>query len=224
MKYVTYLRVSTVKQGNSKNGLNVQRQILNNFIKDEDIVVKEYVEIESGRKPDRPKLHKALELAKAQGAILLIAKLDRLARSVSFISNLMDSDVEFKAVDLPEANRFTLHLMASLAEMEARLISERTKQSLAQLVKHKKVKLGKPENLTLEAIAKGRKAMQENAFNDPVNQKAGHVIVLLRKEGNSFYKIAKYLNDLGYRTRRGNLFSIAGTRQLFNRYQEHFKI
>jgi DNA invertase Pin-like site-specific DNA recombinase len=223
MKYVNYLRVSTVKQGNSGLGLEAQKTMINNFLKPGDEVIAEFTEVISGRRIDRPKLKQAIELTKQHDAKLLIAKLDRLARNATFIGELMQSGVQFIAANTPEANWLTVSLLSILSENESNEIKTRTKNALAE-AKKRGVKLGKPENLTPEAIAKGRKAMQENAFNDPVNQKAGHVIVLLRKEGYSFYKIARYLNSNGFRTRRGNKHSIAGTTQLFNRYKDYFKI
>lgn len=223
MKYVNYLRVSTVKQGSSGLGLEAQKTMINNFLKPEDEVIAEFTEIESGRKANRPKLKEAIELTKQHDAKLLIAKLDRLARNSIFIGELIESGVKFIAADLPEANWLTVSLLAVLSDYESREIKNRTKNALKE-AKKRGVQLGCKKNLTPEAIAKGRKAMQQNAFNDPVNQKNAHVIVLLKKEGYSFYKIAKYLNTNGFKTRRGNNHSIAGVGQLFNRYKDYFKI
>lgn len=223
MRYVNYLRVSTVKQGNSGLGIEAQKTMINNFLKKDDEVIAEFREIESGRKVDRPMLKQAIELTKQHDAKLLIAKLDRLARNATFIGELMQTGVQFIAADMPEANWLTVSLLSILSENESNLTKTRTKLALAE-AKKRGVKLGKPDNLTPEAIAKGRKAMQQNAFNDPINQKNAHMIILLRKEGYSFYKIAKYLNANGFLTRRGNKHSIAGVEQLFNRYEKHFKI
>jgi DNA invertase Pin-like site-specific DNA recombinase len=87
--------------------------------------------IESGKRNDRPKLTEALRLCRLHGAVLIIAKLDRLARNVAFISNLMESGVEFTAVDFPQANRLTVHILAAVAEHEREMISQRTKAALA---------------------------------------------------------------------------------------------
>lgn len=223
MKYVNYLRVSTVKQGNSGLGLEAQKTMINNFLKPGDEVIAEFTEVISGRRVDRPKLKQAIELTKQHDAKLLIAKLDRLARNSAFIGELSQSGVKFIAADMPEANWLTVSLLAVLSDYESREIKNRTKNALRE-AKKRGVQLGCKENLTSEARAKGRRAMQENAFNDPINQKNAHMIIFLKKEGYSFYKIAKYLNANGFRTRRGNKHSIAGTTQLFNRYKDYFKI
>ena len=94
-------------------------------------LVGEYTEVESGKRTDRPKLAEALKACRLQNAKLIIAKLDRLARNVAFISNLMESKVEFEAVDFPQANRLTIHIMAAIAEHEAKMISDRTRAALA---------------------------------------------------------------------------------------------
>jgi DNA invertase Pin-like site-specific DNA recombinase len=132
-KFISYLRVSTAKQGHSGLGLEAQREAVANYLNGGKwSLVKEVVEIESGKRDDnRPKLAEALRLCKLHKATLVIAKLDRLARNVHFISGLMESKLDFVAVDLPEANRFTVHIFAAAAEHEARAISTRTKEALA---------------------------------------------------------------------------------------------
>lgn len=128
MKYVSYYRVSTQKQGNSGLGLDAQKSAVLNYLKG-DIPIEEFVDIESGTKKgnDRKGLKDALNYCKENKAKLIIAKLDRLSRNVSFISQIMESDVEFVVTDLPQANRFTIQIFAALAEQEARFISERIK-------------------------------------------------------------------------------------------------
>ena len=115
----------------------------------------ELVEIETGKRKDRPVLAKALALAKIHHATLLIAKLDRLARNVAFVSALMESGVEFIALDCQQANKFTIHILAAVAEHEARLISERTKAALAA-AKARGVKLGNPNSEIAKYAAEGR--------------------------------------------------------------------
>lgn len=125
---ITYLRVSTARQGGSGLGLEAQREAVATFVARRGITpLAEYVEVESGKKDDRPQLATALAHARRTGAVLLIAKLDRLARSVAFLSALMESGADFKAVDMPDANRFVLHIMAAVAEFEREQISARTK-------------------------------------------------------------------------------------------------
>jgi DNA invertase Pin-like site-specific DNA recombinase len=140
-KYVTYLRVSTDGQGKSGLGLEAQRKAIADFVKNDALIVAEFVEVESGKKNDRPQLAKALAMAKQAKCVLLIAKLDRLARNVAFIANLLDSNVDVVAADMPEANRFMFHVMAAVAEQEAAAISDRTKAAL-NAAKARGVKLG----------------------------------------------------------------------------------
>lgn len=131
-KFVAYYRVSTEKQGRSGLGLDAQQEAVRSHLKGSaGNLVAEVVEIESGKKNDRPRLAEALRLCRLHGAVLIIAKLDRLARNVAFISNLMESGVEFTAVDFPQANRLTVHILAAVAEHEREMISQRTKAALA---------------------------------------------------------------------------------------------
>jgi DNA invertase Pin-like site-specific DNA recombinase len=141
-RFVAYYRVSTQKQGRSGLGLEAQQQAVREHLNGGKwTLVGEFVEVESGKRADRPNLAEALKACRLRGAKLIIAKLDRLARNVAFISNLMESGVEFEAVDFPQANRLTIHIMAAMAEHEAKMISERTKAALAA-AKRRGVKLG----------------------------------------------------------------------------------
>jgi DNA invertase Pin-like site-specific DNA recombinase len=131
-KFISYLRVSTARQGASGLGLEAQRAAVTGYLNGGDWkLVQEVVEVESGKRNDRPALADALRLCRKHRATLVIAKLDRLARNVAFISNLMESGVEFLAVDMPQANRFVVHILAAVAEQEAEAISKRTKAALA---------------------------------------------------------------------------------------------
>jgi DNA invertase Pin-like site-specific DNA recombinase len=142
--FVAYLRVSTVRQGESGLGLEAQRVTVEAFARQHaGAIVASFVEIETGKRSDRPELAKALEAARKGKATLLIAKLDRLARNVAFIANLMDAGVDFVACDQPFASRLTLHILAAVAEDEAHRISERTKAAL-QAAKARGRKLGSP--------------------------------------------------------------------------------
>ncbi|AMV19636.1 recombinase family protein [Planctomyces sp. SH-PL14] len=134
MKLVTYIRVSTQRQGRSGLGLSAQENAVREFAAQHDAkIVGSFTEVESGRDDERPELAKAIAYAKRQRATLIVAKLDRLARSVRFVSTLMESGVEFSAADMPFANRLTLHIMSAVAEDEARRISERTTAALKGL-------------------------------------------------------------------------------------------
>ena len=132
-KFIAYLRVSTDKQGHSGFGIEAQRKAVSDYLNGGNWqLLAEYVEVESGKRADRPQLIAALSLyAKATGVVVVIAKLDRLARNVAFISNLMESGVEFVAADMPMANRLTVHVLAAVAEHEREMISQRTKAALA---------------------------------------------------------------------------------------------
>lgn len=141
-KCVVYLRVSTQRQGASGLGIDAQRYaVAQHVARIGGDVTAEYVEVESGKRADRPQLESALKQCRLTGALLVVAKLDRLARNVSFIAKLMDGGVDFVACDLPQASRLTLHIMAAMAEHEREQISQRTKAAL-QAAKRKGVKLG----------------------------------------------------------------------------------
>lgn len=143
-KFVAYLRVSTARQGASGLGLEAQRSAVQGFLAGKQgNLVAEFVEVESGKRDDRPQLAAALAACRLHRATLVMAKLDRLARNVRFIAGIMDSGVDFVASDMPHANRLTLHLMAAMAEHEAAAISERTKAALAA-AKARGTKLGNP--------------------------------------------------------------------------------
>jgi DNA invertase Pin-like site-specific DNA recombinase len=130
--FVAYYRVSTQRQGRSGLGLEAQRKAVMDHLNGGNwTLLSEFTEVESGKRADRPKLAAALAACRIHGAKLVIAKLDRLARNVAFISVLMESGVEFEAVDFPQANRLTIHILAAVAEHEAKAISERTKAALA---------------------------------------------------------------------------------------------
>jgi len=147
-KFISYIRVSTTSQQQSGLGLEAQRQaILNHLNGGNWRLVKEYVEVESGRKNDRPELLKALEHCKRIKATLIISRLDRLSRSVSFLANLMESGVDFIALDAPYANKFMLHVLSAVAQHEAEVTSQRTKDALAA-AKARGVKLGNPHGFS----------------------------------------------------------------------------
>ena len=139
-KYVAYYRVSTDRQGQSGLGLEAHRTAVDNYLNG-GTLLDTFTEVESGRRNDRPELAKALDLCRRRKATLVIAKLDRLARNVAFIANLMDANVDLVAVDMPQANRLTLHIMAAMAEHEAQAVSQRTKAAL-QAAKERGRKLG----------------------------------------------------------------------------------
>jgi DNA invertase Pin-like site-specific DNA recombinase len=141
-KFVAYYRVSTAQQGKSGLGLEAQQAAVKTYLNGGSWeLVGEFTEVESGKRKNRPQLEAALAMCKKQKATLVIAKLDRLARNLHFISGLMESKINFVAVDMPTANRLTVHILAAVAEEEARAISARTKAALAS-AKARGVRLG----------------------------------------------------------------------------------
>jgi DNA invertase Pin-like site-specific DNA recombinase len=208
-KIVCYYRVSTKKQERSGLGLEGQQAAIAEFARRHNPqVLAAYTETETGKRADRPELAKALAHAKRARATLVVAKLDRLARNVAFTSALMEAGVDFIACDNPHANRLTIHILAAVAEDEARRISERTKAAL-QAYKARGGKLGaaRPEcqNLTDEARRKGATAagavVKQNA--DAAYQDLRDIIEPLRTAGFAYQDIADLLNTQGHRTRYG---------------------
>lgn len=140
--FVAYFRVSTEKQGRSGLGLEAQRKAVSEFVGSAGVIVEEFVEVESGKKNNRAQLEKALKACRKAGATLVVAKLDRLSRSLSLIARIMESGSEFVAADNPHANKFTIHILGAVAEFERDQISARTKAALAA-AKARGVELGR---------------------------------------------------------------------------------
>lgn len=212
-RFVAYLRVSTDQQGLRGLGMDAQRASIAGFIdRAGGEAVAEFVEVESGKRADRPQLRLALAAAQRLNARLITAKLDRLSRSVNFISGLMESGVDFIIVDLPEANRLTLHIMAAFAEHEREAISRRTKEALAA-AKARGVKLGNP-NLTAASAAKGRALglAAVRARAQRFKERMSGQVNRLRGEGNSLRAIAAVLNEEGTLTAsgKGNAWTACG--------------
>ena len=217
--YVAYFRVSTSKQGKSGLGLDGQKSMVVNFLNsNQGVLLKEYTEIETGTgKRQRTEIFNAITFAKQQNAILVIAKLDRLARNVHFITSLKEAGVEFVCCDMPFANNLTILIMSAIAEEEAKMISSRTKLALAEK-KKRGFKLGKPENLTNEHRKKGGEAMRLKSLNNKVNQQANALVVEYRTKGMSYDKIAEQLTRLNFRTANEKNFSSSAVMRLYKRY------
>lgn len=216
--YVSYCRVSTQKQGSSGLGLDGQREMIKNYLKGKEPIA-EFIEVESGKKNDRPKLTEALELCKKTGSTLIVAKLDRLSRNVAFTSKLLESDINIIFTDMPEANRLVLHIISSISEYELSLVKARTRAALEQ--KKKIMKLGKPENLLNdleENIAKSNAANKQKALDNPNNKRAASMLRLLIKEEMTLQQMADTLNSEGFVTARGGRFTPNAVRVLINRY------
>ncbi len=177
-RFVAYLRVSTAKQGEFGLGMESQRHaVAQHVARAGGRLVTELVEVESGRRKDRPQLAAALAACRAHRAVLVIAKLDRLARNVHFVSGLMESGVEFVAADMPTVNRLTVHILAAVAEEEARMISARTKVALAA-AKARGVRLGNPRLLAGNAV-QSRMASDANAAR--ARARAADVLPIIRQ-------------------------------------------
>lgn len=208
-RFVTYYRVSTDRQGRSGLGLDAQRDAVSQFLSARPAtVIAEYVEVESGGRDDRPKLRDALDTCQRGKAILLIAKLDRLARSVAFVAGLMDGNTEFVAVDMPHASRFVLHIMAAVAEHERQIIGERTKAALAA-AKAKGVVLG-----AHGTVLAAQHRLAAKAFADQLSPR----IAEARANGASTTAtIARYLNDLSIPSRQGGHWHPASVARILRR-------
>lgn len=217
-KFVAYFRVSTSEQGKSGLGLEAQKTMVENYIgNNSGVMINQFTEVETGTsKKKRTEIYKAIDFAKQNDAVLIIAKIDRLARNVYFVSSLMEAGVEFVACDLPQATNFTIHLYAALAEMEGKLISERTKNALAEK-KRRGFKLGTPENLTDEAKEKGIQVIKQKAAQNKANIQATALIVEYRSKGLSYDKIADALNQLNFGTSQGKKHNSTSVKRLYDR-------
>lgn len=218
--YIAYTRVSTKVQGISGLGLNSQKEMIDKFISSDpgNILVNTYTEVESGKRDDRIELTKALYECKQKGATLLIAKLDRLSRKTSFILKLMDSNVEFKALDLPCFNFLTATLFSAIAEHELRLISARTKAAL-QAKKAQGFKLGRPNAyLTKEWREMGYATIKKKANTNENNLKAKLAIEGMLKITTNKSEIARKLNENGFTTSKGGRFSAIQVIRIMERY------
>lgn len=214
LRYVAYYRVSTKKQGDSGLGLEAQRSAVAGFVK--GAIIAEYTEVESGKNNQRQQLMAAIDHSKREAAVLVIAKLDRLSRNASFIHSLRDSGVNFQCVDMPDANTLTVGIFATLAQHERELISSRTKAAL-QAKRDQGAQLGKPENLTAEATAKGRAGNVQRALDNENNRRASSMVVMMHKAGKNYTEIADQLNQAGFRTSRGCTFQATQVMRLYER-------
>jgi DNA invertase Pin-like site-specific DNA recombinase len=213
--FISYCRVSTDKQGRSGLGLAAQQAAVARHLGADDKLIREFVEVESGKRADRPQLQAALAECRRTGARLVIAKLDRLSRSVAFIAQLLEAGVEFTACDMPHASKFVLHVMAAVAEHEREAISTRTKAALAA-ARAKGTKLGghreRGHKLTATEALRGAAASTTTRQRKAAQRRAKVVPLVeeLRAAGvTSLSGIARGLNELGATTPRGGKWQAA---------------
>lgn len=215
-KFIAYYRVSTDRQGRSGLGLEAQREAVTRYLNGGNWqLLNEFVEVESGKRDDnRPQLAAALAACRKHKATLVIAKLDRLSRNNAFLAALIDANIDVCAVDMPEANKTMLRMMAVFAQHEREMISARTKAALA-IRKAQGVRLGNPTNLA-EAQVKGGAAMKREADKFAANVLP--VIEQIRRAGLTSYNgIAKALNDRGVKTAKGGTWAAATVRNIMLR-------
>jgi DNA invertase Pin-like site-specific DNA recombinase len=224
--FIAYYRVSTERQGRSGLGLDAQRQAVDGFLNGGKWkLVGEYTEVESGKRSNRPELARALDACRRQKATLVIAKLDRLARNVYFVSGLMESGVDFVAADMPEANKLTVHILAAVAEHEREAISARTKAALeAAKARGRKLGWAIPARVAEQRAAclKGANTLRLKA-----DSRARNVLPIVREIQTAGVKslsgIARALNARGVKTARGRQWAPATVRNVLLRELADFR-
>jgi DNA invertase Pin-like site-specific DNA recombinase len=216
--YVSYIRVSTKEQGRSGLGLEAQQTIIEHYAHiDEAVILRGFVEVESGSDNNRPILETAVRFCIENDCILVVAKLDRLSRDVEHIFSLMRKlDGRFKSCDLPTTDVLTLSIFAGLAQRERELISIRTRQAL-QAKKLRGEKLGKIENLTTEGRRLGVAKIKQIAKENQKHRQAKALIDMYRKQDKTFQEIGDILNKSSFTTARGKEFTKAMVRYLWLR-------
>lgn len=214
-RYVTYRRVSTEEQGKSGLGLEAQdrdiRLYLQGYSDQPFEIIGEFVDVQTGKDDDRPQLALALEMARREKAELLVAKLDRLSRKVSFIASLMDDKrLALRVASMPHADKFQLHIYAALAEQEREFISARTKAALAE-AKARGVKLGGMRDATM----KRNDAVRANAHARA--SRVEGIVRPLRDAGKTLREIAGELNRAGVATARGGKWQASQVMRVLER-------
>jgi len=229
MNLIAYYRVSTKQQGQSGLGLEAQKTAVEAYAKAAGETIQAvYTEVESGKRADRPKLAAAIAHARRSKAKLVIAKLDRLARNVAFLSKLMDSGCDFLACDNPNANRLTIHILAAVAEDEALRISQRTKAALAA-AKARGAALGSNREGHWEGREEARLegAKRGNAASAQVRHEMALAAVAdlaptmqeLRAKGESLAAIAEHFNAIGQQTARGSKWTATAIKRVLDRQE-----
>lgn len=215
---IAYLRVSTSQQGESGLGLGAQREAIHQYARaGNHVIIEEFVEVDSGGNNNRVKLHQALQLCKLTRATLVMKTLDRLSRDVSFIADLMKSDIDFVITDMPDANKLTLHLFAAIAEWERETIGSRTKAALQRAKDRGPVFCEKrmrmtyplgiagPRNLNSEAKARGRASAARVATENSIlfAKRIEPILQDCKNKQMNLTQIAQRLTELQVKTARG---------------------
>ncbi len=204
-KFIAYYRVSTVRQGLSGLGLEAQRQAVRDYLNGGDwSLLREFTEVESGGKNDRPQLAAAMAECRLTGATLIIAKLDRLSRNAAFLIGLRDAGVSFVAADMPNANALTVGILALVAENERDAISARTKAALAA-ARARGTVLGGSRGAPAPDWRKSVQARQDRARD--YARAVLPVIIEMRERGLSLRGCVAELKDRGVRTPRGGAWT-----------------
>ena len=211
-KFVLYLRISTAKSGGvDSNGIAAQDRDLNIFLSSQHQpqVIGRFVEVMSGANNERPQLKQALDLCRSTGAHLVVQKVDRLSRDVEFVARLLkDKKVQLRVANIPNADKFQIHLFAALGEQEREFISNRTKAAMAA-AKARGAKFGNPRIHEINQTRK-RQAHQLSSRISPL-------IRTLRNEGMSYQRIAVTLNKMGERRPKGNVYHPTQVKRIFDR-------
>lgn len=193
--FIAYFRVSTERQGKSGLGLAAQRHKILEFVTGAGTLIADFTDVQSGRDDSRSELQKAIQLAKRTNAKIVIARLDRFSRRVSFIANILEQGIGLVCAEMPNASDFQLHIFAALAQEERRLISERTKAALAEAKRRGTILGANGRSLAV----KNRKAADD--FASHLRSKMDEGLM-----GQSYSEIARHLNDAGIKTVTGRKF------------------
>lgn len=220
--YISYLRVSTKKQGIDGLGVDAQKSTVERFLSTaKGNHIQQYVEVESGKNSDRKELQKAIRDCRLKNAKLVVSKLDRLSRDLHFITSLQKSGVKFVVAEQPEMNELTVHIFAAMAEHEVKMISQRTKAAL-KAAKERGVTLGNPnlKQVRNTDTTQAREARQIKA-NDYAND-MGRVIMEIQSnlDQPTLNEIADALNAMSYKTVRGSDFKAMTVKRTLDRYHQ----
>jgi DNA invertase Pin-like site-specific DNA recombinase len=219
-KFVAYYRVSTRKQGISGLGLEGQRNRVEEFVSNRGgVIIGAFQEVESGKRPNRPELVKAIALCKDLGTTLIVSEVDRLTRAANFVDTLRDSGIEFIATDMPFANRQNIDVVALLAQHQWEKISSATKAALKVKIA-RGWKPGNAQNFSNEDRRKGAEAVRAAAMENENNRKAALYAKSLQDAGNTLKQICQKLEEGGFKTATGGKFHPTSIHRILKRYEK----